>query len=58
MAEGLKGLATVYEHQRDLAKAQRLLQRALAIRDKALGPQHMLTKATRDALDALRRTSP
>jgi class 3 adenylate cyclase/tetratricopeptide (TPR) repeat protein len=54
IAEGLKGLARVYSEEGHVAKSQALLARALTIREKTLGAHHPLTKATREALDALR----
>jgi class 3 adenylate cyclase/tetratricopeptide (TPR) repeat protein len=54
VAEGLKGLASVYRDQKHFARSEELLQRALTIREKTLGSHHPWTKATREALDALR----
>ena len=54
IAEGLKGLASVYRDQGRIAESEALLRRALAIREKTLGPHHPWTKATQEALDALR----
>jgi Tetratricopeptide repeat len=54
VAEGLKGLAAVYRDRGRIAESEALLERALAIREKSLGPNHKWTKAARDALDGLR----
>jgi tetratricopeptide (TPR) repeat protein len=54
VAECLNGLARVYRDQGRHVEAQAVLTRALAIREKTLGPDHPLTKATYEALDALR----
>ncbi len=50
----LMGLARVYRDQGHHAEAEAALTRALAIREKTLGPDHPLTKATREALGAAR----
>jgi tetratricopeptide (TPR) repeat protein len=54
VAECLNGLARVYRDQGRHVEAQAVLTRALTIREKTLGPDHPLTKATYEALDALR----
>ncbi len=40
MATSLNNLATLYQARYRYAEAEPLYQRALAIRDKALGPDH------------------
>jgi tetratricopeptide (TPR) repeat protein len=53
VAECLKGLARVYRDEGRHAEAEAALVRALAIRERTLGPDHPLTKATREALHNL-----
>jgi tetratricopeptide (TPR) repeat protein len=57
VAHSLNDLANAYGNQRRYADAEPLYVRALAIREKSLGADHPLTKATREALDALRSRS-
>jgi class 3 adenylate cyclase/tetratricopeptide (TPR) repeat protein len=52
VAECLMGLARVYRDRGHHAEAEAALTRALAIREKALGLDHPLTKASRQALEA------
>jgi hypothetical protein len=47
------GLARVYRDRGHDAEAKAALTRALAIREKTLGPDHPLTKDTREALKPL-----
>ncbi|HEY3676721.1 MAG TPA: tetratricopeptide repeat protein [Candidatus Tumulicola sp.] len=47
-------MAGVYRDRGRLAESKALLERALAIREKVLGPNHGFTKATPDALESLR----
>ncbi len=53
VAECLMGLARVYRDRGHDAEAKAALTRALAIREKTLGPDHPLTKDTREALKPL-----
>jgi hypothetical protein len=46
-ATSLNNLAGLLQAQGDLAGARRLFERALAIREKALGPEHPDTGRTR-----------
>jgi tetratricopeptide (TPR) repeat protein len=54
VADNLFNLAVMYQSQGRLQEAEPLLTRAMAIEEKILGPDHSWTKATRDALDAIR----
>ncbi len=53
VAEGLNALGKLYGAQGRHDEAEPLLTRALAIRQNTLGADHLLTKASREALDAL-----
>jgi hypothetical protein len=52
-ARSLHNLATLHRHQGDPAAARPLFERALAIRERVLGPDHPDTVATRRALEEL-----
>jgi class 3 adenylate cyclase/tetratricopeptide (TPR) repeat protein len=54
VAESLNDLALVYRDQGRHQETAALLSSALSIRERALGSDHPSTKATREALDALR----
>ena len=53
VAVGLDRLAEVHRDHSRYEEAATLLKRALLIREKSLGLDHPLTKATREALDAM-----
>ncbi len=57
VAESLYGLATVCRDYHRSQEAEPLLSRSLSIRENALGSDHPFTRATREALDALRMRS-
>jgi tetratricopeptide (TPR) repeat protein len=44
VAHSLDGLANLYSKQGKYVEAEPLYQRALAIREQALGPEHSLTQ--------------
>ncbi len=54
VAYSLNDLALTYREQGRYQEAEPLFLRALSIQERALGPEHPATKATREALDALR----
>jgi hypothetical protein len=53
IATSFNKLAGLLQAQGDLARARPLLERALAIRERALGPKHPDTKASLASLAAL-----
>jgi hypothetical protein len=53
VAQGLHNLASVYERLGRDEESEPLYRRALAVREKSLGPEHPLTESTRVALDEL-----
>ena len=55
VAEGLNALGKLYRDQGRHGEAEPLLTRALAIRQNTLGADHLLTKASREALDGAPR---
>jgi tetratricopeptide (TPR) repeat protein len=55
LATSLNGLAEVYRAQGHYTEAEPLYKRALAIWEKAFGPDHPDTKQVRDNLAALHR---
>ena len=57
IAYSLNDLALTYRDQGSYKEAEPLLIRALSIRENALGFDHQSTRATREALDALRLQS-
>ena len=56
MAYPLNNLASLYSNQGKYAEAEPFLQRALQIREQALGPQHPLTRKTKRRYVSLQRT--
>ena len=53
VATDLHNLATFYDTQRKYAEAEPLLQRALAIRQRMLGPEHPMTAVSTHELAVL-----
>jgi tetratricopeptide (TPR) repeat protein len=57
VATSLNNLARVYKAQGDYAKAEPLYKRSLAIREKALGPDHPDVATSLENLASLYRAS-
>ncbi|HET8846699.1 MAG TPA: tetratricopeptide repeat protein, partial [Ktedonobacteraceae bacterium] len=53
VAYPLHGLAILYKQQGKYTEAEFLYQRALSIREEALGPEHRLTVATQASYQRL-----